>query len=191
MKTEVRYLSAPEFRVESRDGEPTRITGYAAVYNALSHDLGGFRERILPGTFTRSLREQPDVRALVEHNDMLLLGRTKAGTLKITEDERGLAVEITPPDTTVGRDLIENIRLGNLDGMSFRFNTVKDAWNKTDDGTVRDLADVDLIEVSVVSVPAYPDTEVAVRSLQSWSKSNDFDPATLKTLEYKLKLACL
>lgn len=191
MKTEVRYLAAPEFRVETQDGK-TRVIGYAAVYNSLSHDLGGFRERILPGTFTRSLTEQPDVRALVEHDDKLLVGRTKAGTLRITDDERGLKVEITPPDTTVGRDLVENIRLGNLDGMSFRFTTVKDAWSRADGQTLRDLVDVDLIEVSVVSVPAYPDTEVAIRSLESWSKSQpDFDPATLKLLEYKLKLACI
>jgi HK97 family phage prohead protease len=191
LKTEVRYLAAPEFRVESRDGEPTRITGYAAIYGSLSEDLGGFREKLNPGTFTRSLREQTDIRALVEHNDLLLIGRTSAGTLKVTEDERGLAVEITPPNTSVGRDLIENIRVGNLDKMSFRFNTRSDKWLKTDDGTIRELSDVDLIEVSVVSTPAYKDTSIAIRSLQTWSKSNDFDPATLKTLEYKLKLACL
>jgi HK97 family phage prohead protease len=188
LKTEVRYLSTPNLEIRSEDGAPTRITGYAVVYNALSHDLGGFREVIRPGTFTRSLTDNPDVRALVEHNDLMLVGRTTAGTLKITEDERGLAIELTAPNTTVGRDLVENVRLKNYSGMSFRFNTVKDNWNRSADGVVRELTDVDLIEVSVVSTPAYPDTSVAIRSMKAWS---DFDPSMLKTLEYKLKLACL
>src|SRR5262245_2558056 len=131
---ETRYLRSTELRAEGADGERPLIVGYAAVFESLSEDLGGFRERIRPDAFTRSLQEGADVRALVDHDPSRVLGRNKAGTLRLRTDTRGLLVEIDPPNTTAGRDIVESIRRGDVDGMSFAFRTPKggDDWRMED-----------------------------------------------------------
>lgn len=158
--------AAPGIEVRTDSGRPPRLVGYAAVFNSKSVDLGGFVEIIRPGAFGRSLKGA-DVRALVNHDPNLILGRTKAGTLKVTEDDRGLRVEITPPATEAGRDAMENVRLGNLDGMSFGFITQSDRWNFSQEPPLRELLDVDVLDVSVVAFPAYPKTDVALRFLEA------------------------
>jgi len=145
------------------DGLPV-IAGYAAVFDSLSEDLGGFRERIKVGAFTRSLREGADVRALVDHDPSKILGRNLAGTLRIKPNAKGLFVEIDAPDTTVGRDIQKSIKRGDVNGMSFAFFTRTDEWHMEDGEAIRELLDVDLQDVSVVTYPAYPATDVAVRS---------------------------
>lgn len=159
MKLERRALTAPlEVRA---DGQT--VAGYAAVFNSET-DIGGmFREKIAPGAFKPSLNG--DVRALWNHDSSHVLGRTKAGTLRLSEDERGLAVEIDLPDTQAGRDLRENMRLGNVDGMSFGFRVTKQAWDESGDIPLRTIEEVELFEVSAVTFPAYEDTEIALRSL--------------------------
>lgn len=166
---ELRYLPGAELRVEPQEGTgKPLIRGYAAVYNVKSVDLGGFREVISPGAFTRSLREGADVRALVDHDSSKILGRNKAGTLKITPNAKGLLVEIVPPETQAARDVMASIQRGDIDGMSFGFRTVTDEW-ATDDGMpLRTLHDADIFDVSVVTYPAYPQTDVAMRSLAEW-----------------------
>lgn len=160
-----------ELRIE--DGETPKIMGYAAKYNAWSVDLGGFREIIRPGAFSRAISEQQDVRALVDHDASMILGRTKSGTLRMTEDSVGLRVEIDPPDTSIARDVMQSIRRGDIDGMSFGFVTRKDEWRHNKGGEMqRELIDVDLFDVSVVTYPAYPDTSVAMRSLEVWKKTS-------------------
>ena len=161
---ERRYVQNLELRADG--DEPPKITGYAAVFNALSVPLGGFRESIRKGAFKRTLKAKADVRALVNHDPNLIIGRSLAGTLTLKEDDHGLLVEIDPPDTTAGRDVVESIRRGDIDGMSFGFQTVKDSWEYSADGTDdrRELLDVELFDVSPVTFPAYPDTDVAVRS---------------------------
>jgi HK97 family phage prohead protease len=142
--------------------------GYASVFNSKSQDLGGFVEIVRPGAFTRALTGGADVRALVNHDPNLILGRSAAGTLVLVEDERGLRVEILPPDTQAGRDTLESVRRGDLDGMSFAFRAIQDKWDYSDKarGTMlRELLDVDLFDVSVVAFPAYPKTDVALRSM--------------------------
>src|SRR4051812_25923117 len=106
-------------------GKPTTIFGYAARFNnpTTIRDVRGgeFRETIHPDAFTRSLVEQPDVRMLRDHNPSVLLGRTRAGTLRIGTDAEGLWYECSLPDTTDGRDLAESIRRGDIDACSFGF----------------------------------------------------------------------
>lgn len=161
------YRANPETIEIREENGGFKIRGYAAVFNQLSEPIMGlFRERILPGAFRKSL--QNDVRALVNHHASEIIGRTKNGTLTLREDDHGLYVEIRPPNTTAGRDVVENIRGGYLDQMSFGFSVDEDGqkWSKTDKGErLRDLTDVDVFDVSVVAFPAYTKTSVSVRAL--------------------------
>lgn len=145
--------------------EGRKISGYAAVFDCDSVKMGGFVERIEPGAFAKTLR-QPDVRALLEHDPRWLLGNTASGTLRLEEDHRGLKIEIDPPDTTAGRDAVESLKRGDLKAMSFGFKTVRDSWASDGSQQVRTLHEVTLFDVSLVAFPAYPDTTVALRSLQ-------------------------
>ena len=161
-----------EVRAEdgAAEGAKPRIIGYAAVFNSLSEDLGGFRETIHVGAFTRSLREGADVRALVDHEPGKILGRRSAGTLELKANQKGLYIAIDPPDTTVARDIVESMRRGDVREMSFGFRTRTDEWRMQEGEVIRELLDVDLLDVSVVTFPAYPATDVAVRSLEVFRK---------------------
>lgn len=165
-----------ELRVAPDDPAGRRLRGYAIVFNTLSVDLGGFRERILPQAVQRPLREGADVRALVDHDASKVLGRTTVGTLRLRADARGLLAEIDPPDTTIARDLIESVRRGDISGMSFAFrvpNEPPEAWGREDGQVIRTVSDMELYEVSVVSFPAYPVTDVTVaqRSLRAFMET--------------------
>ncbi|KAF0196071.1 MAG: phage prohead protease HK97 family [Bacillota bacterium] len=92
------------------ENEPA-IVGYAAVINSLSQEMWGFREVIRPGAFSKAIGKD-DVRALWNHDLNFVLGRNKAGTLRLSEDAKGLRVEITPPDATRVRDLLLSMRRG-------------------------------------------------------------------------------
>lgn len=161
-------MQVSNLRVEEYEGNGTpTIVGYAAVYNSMSEDLGGFREEIAPGAFTRALSEQHDVRALVDHDASKIIGRSTAGTLRMQEDHHGLRVEIDTADTTAGRDIMESLSRGDVTGMSFGFTVKSDEWRTLDGEDIRTLRDLDLFDVSVVSYPAYSasSAEVALRSL--------------------------
>lgn len=157
---EVRELRAAD------DGK--RIEGYAAVFNEET-DIGGmFREVVRPGAFKRAIKEHQDVRALWNHNPDHILGRTKAGTLDITEDKRGLHISIDPPDTQFARDLMESIRRGDVDQMSFAFRAVEEKWTeRKDEPHLRELVDLDLYDISPVVYPAYQGTQVGLRTAES------------------------
>jgi HK97 family phage prohead protease len=165
MTMERRALTAPlEVRGESRT-----IAGYAAVFNSVT-DIGGFfREQIAPGAFATQVTE--DVRALFDHDSAHVLGRTKSGTLRLSEDERGLAVEIDLPDTQIARDLRESMARGDIDGMSFGFRVTDETWDRSGKVPLRTISGVELLEVSVVTFPAYADTEIGLRSLNTWLES--------------------
>jgi HK97 family phage prohead protease len=143
------------------------LVGYASVFDAASEDLGGFREYVRKGAFTRTLREGADVLALVHHRPELVLGRRSAGTLRLSEDDRGLAFDLTLPDTTAARDLAVSVDRGDIKGASFSFTVPArgDRWSKAEGRTIRELLDVNLHDITVTATPAYPDTEVARRAL--------------------------
>lgn len=153
-----------EIRAVSDGDEARKIAGTAAVFNELSLDLGGFRERILPGAFAKTLEEGSTKKAYWNHNSDRVLGSTKSGTLMLEERDNGLYFEITPPEWA--SEHMESIERGDVDQMSFGFRTVKDRWFKDEDGRViRDLVEVQLFEVSPVAMPAYPQTDAQVRSV--------------------------
>jgi HK97 family phage prohead protease len=102
-------------------GQPNKLVGYAAVYGSLSADLGGFKERVMPGAFKGAVNGTADVRALVDHNPEKLIGRTSANTLKLSEDAHGLRVEVDLPDTSYANDLKALMKRGDVKGMSFGF----------------------------------------------------------------------
>lgn len=169
MDLERRFCAQHGLRLDRRaeDSLPM-IAGYAAVFNTLSVDLWGFREKIAPGAFAGSL--QDDVRALWNHETGIVLGRTKSGTLRLAEDDVGLAIEIDPPSSA--GNYIETIERGDVDQMSFAFRTLEQTWDEDDDGVlIRTLLKVKLHEVSPVTFPAYPATAVGVRSPHPLSPS--------------------
>jgi HK97 family phage prohead protease len=143
------------------------LVGYAAVYDPLSEDLGGFRERLRKGVFDRSLSSAADVVALKNHNEDLILGRSEPGTLRMVSDEIGLRVEIDLADDTLGRDTAVNVGRRDISKMSFAFLTVVDEWDLSGTVPIRTLVDVDLVDVSIVTWPAYKETSVALRSLEA------------------------
>lgn len=150
--------AATELRAAGR-----RLEGYAAVFGATAQ-IGGFSETIIPGAFLDTLRSGRDVLALVDHDPGRLLGRTRAGTLTLAEDARGLAFSIEVPNTTLGADILALAERGDLGGMSFSFRATNETWPSAGH---RELRAVDLVEISVVQAhPAYDATTVSARARQ-------------------------
>jgi len=170
MIAERRVLPAVDVELRVEDDGGQKIVGYAAKYNKNSVDLGGFIEQIKPGAFDNAIMAS-DVRALKNHDANLILGRTPR-TLRLSSNAVGLRFEVDVPDTTVGRDTVEEIRRGDLTGCSFAFTVTEDTWRENDDGTYsRDINEVkELFDVGPVTYPAYPDTSVAARSLENLKK---------------------
>ncbi|POP53072.1 HK97 family phage prohead protease [Zhongshania marina] len=169
-KTEERVFSS-SLKIEQRaegDNKVPMIVGYAAVFDSLSENLGGFREQIAVGAFDGVLGD--DVRCAFNHDPSMILGRTVSGTLRISVDGTGLRYECDPPDTQVARDLMVSLERKDVDQSSFRFTVDEDSWDEDDDGrVVRTIKKFKrLIDVSPVTYPAYPDTSVAQRSLDEW-----------------------
>jgi HK97 family phage prohead protease len=161
MTMERRSLLEP---VEARNDEGARkIGGYGAVFNSETVIGGEFREKIAPGAFSKAIGG--DVRSFFNHNSALILGRTKSGTLRIWEDERGLRYEVDLPDTQAGRDLAVSMERGDVDGSSFAFRVTKQSWDESRDMPLRTIEEAELFEVGPVTVPAYDDATVALRSL--------------------------
>lgn len=139
--------------------------GYAARFNTLSQNLGGFVEMVAPGTFTKTLKEA-DIRGLFNHDPNFPLGRVKAGTLRLWEDEDGLAYELDLPNSPIGHNVAEALRRGDVTGSSFGFRTIEDEWGETSDGfPLRTLKAVALRDVGPVTFPAYTSADSALRSL--------------------------
>ena len=186
-KIETRILTT-EFEVrEEADG--MHLTGYAARFNEPSEPLP-FIERIAPGAFKRSLRSRNDVKLLWNHDTSTVLGSSRAGTLTLTEDDKGLRVSAVLPDTQAGRDAKVLIQRGDVTGFSFGFTVPRggDAWNE--DGSERTLNSVRLLEVSTgVAFPAYTTTNgtAQVRGLDKIAKRAEVDADTLADAMLKLE----
>lgn len=156
--------------IELRAAGKDKLVGYAATFNAPSRDLGGFTEYVRPGAFKRSLASGADVVALVGHNSSLILGRRGAGTLHLSEDAKGLRFEIDVPPTQAGRDIMISVERGDVAGASFAFMVPESRgqrWDFNAKPVIRELLDVDLMDVTVCANPAYEDTSVALRTLRS------------------------
>src|SRR5690625_7107596 len=184
---ERRCLPAAELRVQQADDGPSRLVGCAALFKRRSElPYGSFVEVIAPGAFAGAVKNA-DVRCLWNHDSNHVIGRTKAGTLTVEEDELGLRIEATPPDTQWARDLMTSISRGDVDQMSFGFRVAKDEWKEEGDIYVRTILEIEeLYEVSPVTFPAYPDTAVAVRSLERWREAkSDAAPAARAGIEIR------
>ncbi|CRV31527.1 HK97 family phage prohead protease [Staphylococcus saprophyticus] len=161
--------------IKATDDEQMTVEGYALRFNKLSNDLGGFVEEISPEALKEA--DLSDVRALIDHDSSKVLGRTTSETLELTVDDEGLYFRCQLPNTSYAKDLYENIRLGNINQCSFGFilDEDGDSFEKRDDGlfkrTLRKIKS--LFDVSIVTYPAYDDTDVApaLRSIEAIKES--------------------
>lgn len=138
------------------------LAGHAAVFSRDSEEMWGVVEQIAPGCFASSIGRD-DIRGLFNHNPDKILGRNVSKTLRLSEDNVGLAFELDLPDTQVGRDLLTSVKRGDITGCSFSFSTVKDEWDYKPDPIKRTLKEAIVYDVGPVTFPAYPDTDVSAR----------------------------
>jgi uncharacterized protein len=185
-KLETRVNPA-QFEVRETE-EGMTFSGYAAVFNSDSQPLP-FTERIAPGAFRGSLRNRNDIKLLWNHDTASVLGSSRAGTLKLTEDDRGLFVEAMLPNTSVGRDARELISRGDVDAMSFGFTVARGGDEWSSDGSTRTLTKINLHEVSIVAFPAYTATagSTAVRGLDKVAKRAEVDADALADALLKIE----
>ena len=174
---ETRTFKSQEIRA---DAESRRVEGYAAVFGSESENLGWFTEEIAPGAFDDVMTD--DVRALYNHDENLILARTRSGTLELSVDGKGLRYSFEAPNTTAGNDLLESIKRGDINQSSFGFRVKEDKWENKEmeengnkmTKTKRTIVKLErLYDVSPVTFPAYPDTEVARRSLEAATKTEE------------------
>ena len=153
-------------KIETRKAEngDQTLSGYAAVFDSPSCDLGGFTEFVKRGAFKDTLKNDVQ-KALWNHISDHVLGSTRSGTLKLWEDETGLAFELKVPNTQAGRDVFESVSRGDVDGNSFGFNIEECEWDEKDAKNIRcNLTKVRLVEISPTPFPAYGDTSIGIRS---------------------------
>lgn len=165
---------ATEIRAQSDEGQPARIVGNGAVFNSRSENLGGFREIIMPGAFDEVLND--DVRATFNHDPNFILGRSSAGTLRISTNSEGLGYEIDAPDTQTIRDLVLSpMTRGDLKESSFGFRVASDGdeWLQDDEGIViRKIHRMSkLFDIGPVTFPAYQAAGSAQRSMQKFKEA--------------------
>tara|TARA_R100000655_G_scaffold71369_1_gene109734 strand:+ start:3696 stop:4805 length:1110 start_codon:yes stop_codon:yes gene_type:complete len=179
--------------VRNEDGVTTskKIVGYPVVFNSLSNDLGGFVEKVERGAFTESLKNNDEVHALFNHDSDKVLGRRGSGTLKLWEDDYGLRMELDPPNTTLGNDVVELLNRGDLVSMSFGFYDVDDSWEVRDGANVRTINSARLFDVSIVLNPAYNQASVqlAHRSLEKFQAEKEVEQSNLDAAGKQIDLS--
>ena len=160
--TERRYTAGV---IEARsNGGPMTIAGHASVFDT-PYELYGFREQVQRGAFKKTLKESQDIAALWNHDPNVVLGRNRSGTLRLSEDDTGLHYEVDLPDTQAARDLYTLIERGDVYQSSFAFEIVKEKWDQPEDKNImplRTIREVKLFDVSPVTYPASPSTDVDV-----------------------------
>ncbi len=175
MTLEKRSFEAVEIRADGR-----KLQGYAALFGTEARIGGGMVETIAAGAFTKTLATRADILALVDHDPSRVLARTKSGTLRLTEDARGLAFDLDVPDTQAGRDILVMANRGDLGGMSFGFTATDDFI----EGDRRELRALELFEISIVSAfPAYEGTVINARAKTTEFPSLGHATRTLRILE--------
>ncbi|PEE11761.1 HK97 family phage prohead protease [Bacillus cereus] len=188
-QTEKRELLSSNLEIREVEGGLRTIVGYAVKWEMKSVTMGywrRFKEQFKRGAFTDSLT-QDDQLALWSHDCSQVLGRTKNGTLRLFEDEIGLRFELDLADTTLGDDTYKTIKRGDVDGVSFGFQMVKEEWDESDpDNIVRSVTRAKLVEISPVAFPAYPDSQVSARSHDPYKQF--VDERNQKDLRKKLIL---
>jgi hypothetical protein len=183
VKTDIDF----ELRIDNAEADGMRFTGYAAVFNSDSEPLP-FIERIMPGAFNRSLKARNEVKLFKNHNMDEVLASTRSKTLKLTEDSTGLLAEATLPDTTAGRDLAVLMKRGDVHAMSFGFSVPAKGDKWSEDGMTRELHQIRLHEVSIVTgFPAYEATTATVRSLDILASRTNVDADALADAMIKLE----
>lgn len=173
MTVERRSVAESVASEERMDPEPATgagFEGHAIVFDALSLDLGGFREKIAPGAVDRTLRENLDVRALWNHDSAQPIGRLSANTLALRADGTGLLVQILPPSWAHAQ--VESVERRDVTGMSFGFRALDDEWMLEGPVPIRTVLDMRVSEVSIVSFPAYPSTDVRVAEALALSRGS-------------------
>lgn len=166
------------------------LTGYAAKFNSETQIYTDYFEKIEPGAFSKTLNDQDDVRALFNHDENYVLGRTKSGTLTLEEDEIGLKFSLTMPDTQFAKDLYKQIERGDISQCSFGFY-IRDSKEEFVNNTILStLRDVKLFDISIVTYPAYEDTvvEVKKRSINFQEKFINKSEETNETEDLNLDL---
>lgn len=154
-------------RTKSVGSNLDTLEGLAVPYEQYSQLLYGFMYEILrSNSFTECLSQNPDIRGYVDHDTGKILGRTKSKTLTLTETKRGVEFSMVIPDTSYGIDLLKNVDRGDIDGMSFGFRADTYDWGMYNGEELRDIKKATLREISVVSSPAYLQTEVYMRSME-------------------------
>ena len=159
------YTDGLELRAADGENGSKTTKGYSVLFDNVTSIGGYWQERFAKGAFTQSLGER-DVVALHSHDDGRPMGRMSRETLRLTEDDKGLRFENDLPDTQDGRDLATSIERGDIEGMSFRFRSKKEEWDETQDPPMRTVIEAELYEITYTAFPAYPDTEVGMRSLE-------------------------
>lgn len=195
--------------VETReDGQAQAIVGYGAVYydgtRATEYRLwGNIYERIMPGAFDRALGKKGeaahDVRGLFNHNPSQVLGRTRSKTMTLASDDTGLRYRIEVGDTTIGRDVVQHVKRGDVTGSSFMFRVVDQEWLEEDGGDrkVRQIKDVELFDTGPVTFPAYEATTAeaaaddrelteARASYQAWQEEKEQRAARAAELDKRI-----
>ena len=205
MESRFTSATATPIIVEKRgDGRHT-IVGYGAVFydpaNAGTEyePWAGIAERISPKAFDRALKDKDDVRGLFNHDPNYLLGRTSAGTMRLSVDKRGLRYEIDVADTQAGRDVVTSIGRGDIDGSSFSFNVERQTWDESNPNrAIRIIQSVRLFDAGPVTFPAYEATTTGLRansreeadvrrSLEEWRIGTLFARNELKRIENERK----
>jgi len=167
-------IQGSQLEIRQAQGGRT-LAGRCVVFNQPANIGGAFLETIAPSSFSQTLREDDQI-MLRDHRSELLLGRRSAGTLTLSQDQIGVTFEVSLPDTELGRDTYENVRLGNLRGCSFGFLVRDDEWSQDAAGNLtRLIKNVQCFEVTLTSMPAYDSTSVDIRSVRARLAKRDDD----------------